>query len=91
MARTCNLLEILARLCNNGFMSDEIQGPDPIVQRMRALVEKRGEREVLKALMDTPLDFRMAEQLVTGRYNARPKGTNRNILEAFLDEQERAS
>lgn len=67
------------------------QDVDPVILRMRALVKERGEREVLKALMDTPIDFRLAEQIVSGRYNARPKGTNRNILEAFLNEQEEAS
>lgn len=64
---------------------------DPVILRMRELVERLGERVVLKALMDTPIDLSLAERIVTGRYNARPKGTNRNILEAFLKEQEKAS
>lgn len=63
-------------------MSDET---DNLMLRFRTAVEKHGERLVMRALLDTQMDIGYAEQIVSGRYNASPRGANRNILESVLE------
>lgn len=60
--------------------------------RFRDAVKQHGDRFILKALMDTPISITVAEKLANGRYTPKKlRGTTRLILEAFLDNLEKAS
>jgi len=61
---------------------------DPVIIRVKAVCDRMGAREALKALLDTPLGMDTAIKLAEGKYSSTPGETVRNILETFLTQHE---
>ncbi len=59
-------------------------GKDPLLERVDEVIDAIGDRTVFRGLFDLGMATSICEKISGKRYFSRLRGTNRNLVEAYL-------